>query len=846
MDPAGASMKLDQWLWAARIFSSVGKASRACKSGQVQIVGRGPAAKPTAKIRVGQTIRAVDGGGKHRTLIVAALREERLGAPAARVLYREEQQEQQEPQPAVAAAAAAAAADAAPAEDELVPQPQPEPERDEHVDRRQRRQRQEQSSGQLQRRAIGAAGGTAVVYEVGELLEYSDWHSWYRAVVVALPPHVIEVAPVIAVGWEDLRRPGSERGGGGGTSGDRDQAPVLWRRRDTLSGTAVVGEAVERYLGWGGTTGREEWAACTLAALEPEPAVVPVGSDAARVMVPLSDVPELLRKLGGGGAAGRRGRKAKRGGKGGAPGAGVGGWAELDAVLSGSFDDDEGPAGGGGGAVGLGLLGWGGVQLCAGQPLGQFVRKAHRPQPVGVGAGAAVVDAAFSSALPDEPCQLAATTQDGAVWLVDAGGARVLPALAPRLGGHDAVCLLGFAGGTLLALTSCGELLAAATPANAAPPSPAADRHRRPRSLQSGRALDRNGVPTYPPGWPPRTGKGEGYAGRVGDRLRVPDDGVSILMRATRAGTRYASPDNTYDPATVAANGGYPRDGTVAAAKPKLESAPEPSVPRFQWYKRFPGCEPDSEDGLREDGAVRAVGAGDADGRLPPLSDFACTGAGDILSVSVDGELWLLPHDGGRPGHGWHPRAAQRFPAISRLGVLQLAAGREHALVLVADGVVFGIGADHCGQLGLGDHTAEYGRRYVAPTPMLPVGQAVDEVAAGDYHSLLRAGHAVYSCGLNENGQLGLGHDAWTAEPTPCVTRKVASALRQFNAVQEPPRGYTRDTLIETVPTRVTLPDRAVAVCAGGAFSQVLGRRQPRRRCHLDAPFYTSLVIIYT
>lgn len=73
-------------------------------------------------------------------------------------------------------------------------------------------------------------------------------------------------------------------------------------------------------------------------------------------------------------------------------------------------------------------------------------------------------------------------------------------------------------------------------------------------------------------------------------------------------------------------------------------------------------------------------------------------------------------------------------------------------------------------------------------TVTLPAGRTARQIAAGGYHALVLLDNGdVYSWGLNDNGQLGLG-----------------------------------DSLSRTAPTKVTLPRPALAVAAGRAFSLAL------------------------
>ena len=83
-------MRIDRWLWAVRLYKTLGVAARACKAKQVQVGGR--PAKPTRTLRPGDVVTLVDSGGNVRKVTVAAsLPSDRCGASAARQFYTEEE-----------------------------------------------------------------------------------------------------------------------------------------------------------------------------------------------------------------------------------------------------------------------------------------------------------------------------------------------------------------------------------------------------------------------------------------------------------------------------------------------------------------------------------------------------------------------------------------------------------------------------------------------------------------------------------------------------------------------------------------------------------------------------------
>jgi ribosome-associated heat shock protein Hsp15 len=72
--------RVDQWLWAVRIYKSRSLASDACKGGHVTVNGR--PAKPASPVRVGDRVEAY-AGDRTRVLEVVKLIGKRVSAPLA-------------------------------------------------------------------------------------------------------------------------------------------------------------------------------------------------------------------------------------------------------------------------------------------------------------------------------------------------------------------------------------------------------------------------------------------------------------------------------------------------------------------------------------------------------------------------------------------------------------------------------------------------------------------------------------------------------------------------------------------------------------------------------------------
>ena len=86
MEPA-QSVRVDKWLWAARVFKTRSLAAHACDGGKVDVNEQ--AVKPAKALRPGDLIRVTLPHGRRRVLKVSAL-DDRRGPPAvARTLYED-------------------------------------------------------------------------------------------------------------------------------------------------------------------------------------------------------------------------------------------------------------------------------------------------------------------------------------------------------------------------------------------------------------------------------------------------------------------------------------------------------------------------------------------------------------------------------------------------------------------------------------------------------------------------------------------------------------------------------------------------------------------------------------
>jgi alpha-tubulin suppressor-like RCC1 family protein len=133
------------------------------------------------------------------------------------------------------------------------------------------------------------------------------------------------------------------------------------------------------------------------------------------------------------------------------------------------------------------------------------------------------------------------------------------------------------------------------------------------------------------------------------------------------------------------------------------------------------------------------------------------TGKAYSLVRKVDGSLWAFG-DNSAGQLGDLTTYARALPVqVKTLSnyVAGMAAGSSHSLVRMVDGTLWAMGSNRYGQLGHGTAT----RSNAVPQLVMPIRSAgsVVEVAAGAEHSLVRMkGGVLYAMGSNSEGQLGV------------------------------------------------------------------------------------------
>jgi ribosome-associated heat shock protein Hsp15 len=87
MDPTATALRIDKWLWAARVFKTRSLAAAACAGGKVDV--NDEAAKPARLVRAGDVVKVTLPQGRRRVVKVASLDDRRGAATAARALYED-------------------------------------------------------------------------------------------------------------------------------------------------------------------------------------------------------------------------------------------------------------------------------------------------------------------------------------------------------------------------------------------------------------------------------------------------------------------------------------------------------------------------------------------------------------------------------------------------------------------------------------------------------------------------------------------------------------------------------------------------------------------------------------
>ena len=90
------SVRIDKWLWAARMFKTRSQATKACDAGHVSVDGED--AKASKTVKPGMTVNVLAPGGR-RILHILDLGDRRGPASTAQALYEDRTPPQEKPDP---------------------------------------------------------------------------------------------------------------------------------------------------------------------------------------------------------------------------------------------------------------------------------------------------------------------------------------------------------------------------------------------------------------------------------------------------------------------------------------------------------------------------------------------------------------------------------------------------------------------------------------------------------------------------------------------------------------------------------------------------------------------------
>ena len=160
--------------------------------------------------------------------------------------------------------------------------------------------------------------------------------------------------------------------------------------------------------------------------------------------------------------------------------------------------------------------------------------------------------------------------------------------------------------------------------------------------------------------------------------------------------------------------------------------------------------------------------------QIPDLTDIIAMTSGYHFSLALhkDGTVsaWGANTDG-QLGNGTTDSSDTPIHIEGLNNVIALSAGSSHSLALLSDGSVFSWGRNSYGQLGISTVDAQ-----LTPTRVFGLGNVtVTAIAAGDQHSLaLLSNGLIYTWGRNSDGQLGDSTDDHRS--TPVLVSGITSA----------------------------------------------------------------------
>ncbi len=161
-----------------------------------------------------------------------------------------------------------------------------------------------------------------------------------------------------------------------------------------------------------------------------------------------------------------------------------------------------------------------------------------------------------------------------------------------------------------------------------------------------------------------------------------------------------------------------------------------------------------------------------------PMTDVTQVSSGNAYTMIVKkgGVLWAVGlNDQGQLGDGtttnrWTPVRVKTSAGQPITDVTQVSSGGSHTMIVKKGGALWAVGLNNHGQLGDGTKNRRINPVQVKATEGQPMTD-VTQVSSGDSHTMiLTKGGVLWAVGLNDEGQLGVGTKDSKINPVQVMT----------------------------------------------------------------------------